>query len=147
MGGSGGWAILVILSMSSGSAAQRVGELVGLPGSSYATLTQGFDGDLYGTTWNDGFDNSNGTVFKITPSGTMTGLYTFCAQTGCTDGENPAASLTLAADGNFYGTAFKGGITNGFYCYHGCGTVFRVTPVGTLTTVYSAAFVLQKRDT
>ena len=46
-----------------------------------------------------------GTVFKITPSGTLTTLYSFCAQSGCTDGATPEAALVHAPNADFYGTA------------------------------------------
>jgi uncharacterized repeat protein (TIGR03803 family) len=57
-----------------------------------AGLTQGADGNLYGTS-DEGGANAAGTVFKITPSGTLTTLYSFCSQSGCTDGSNPMAGL------------------------------------------------------
>jgi uncharacterized repeat protein (TIGR03803 family) len=69
-------------------------------------------------------------VFKITPTGTLTTLYSFCAQSGCTDGEYPVAGLVQGTDGNFYGTTPEGGANGG-------GTVFKITPTGTLTTLYS----------
>ncbi len=74
--------------------------------------------------------NGVGTVFKITPSGTLTTLYSFCPQSGCTDGAEPNAALVQATDGNFYGTTFEGGA-------NGVGTVFKITPSGTLTTLHS----------
>src|SRR5271167_2496341 len=40
--------------------------------------------------------NGLGTVFKITPRGTLTTLYSFCSQTNCTDGRNPEAALVQA---------------------------------------------------
>jgi uncharacterized repeat protein (TIGR02543 family) len=94
-----------------------------------AGLVQGTDGNFYGTT-PEGGANGGGTVFKITPTGTLTTLYSFCAQSGCTDGEDPVAGLVQATDGNFYGTTYEGG-TDGF------GTIFKITPTGTLTTLYS----------
>jgi len=48
-------------------------------------VVQATDGNLYGTTTSGGA-NDGGTVFKITPSGTMTTLYSFCSQSGCADG-------------------------------------------------------------
>jgi uncharacterized repeat protein (TIGR03803 family) len=87
------------------------------------------DGNLYGTTGIGGA-HEEGTVFKITPEGTLTTLYSFCAQSGCTDGANPNGPLVQATDGNFYGTTDWGGA-------HGDGTVFKITPEGTLTTLHS----------
>ena len=56
----------------------------------YAGLVQASNGDLYGTTEYGGAYGC-GTVFKITPSGTLTTLYSFCSQSGCTDGDFPYA--------------------------------------------------------
>jgi uncharacterized repeat protein (TIGR03803 family) len=99
-------------------------------------LVQATDGNLYGTTANGGA-NARGTVFKITPSGTLTTLYSFCSQTGCTDGKNPYARLVQATDGNFYGMTTAGGANTTGCNIYGCGTVFKITPSGTLTTLYS----------
>jgi uncharacterized repeat protein (TIGR03803 family) len=101
-----------------------------------AELVQATDGNLYGTAWGGGANNY-GTVFKITPSGTLTTLYSFCSQTGCTDGGEPSAGLVQATDGNFYGTTLYGGANTGACGVPGCGTVFKITPSGTLTTLYS----------
>jgi uncharacterized repeat protein (TIGR03803 family) len=97
---------------------------------SYATLVQGSDGNFYGTTSAGGGTGAGGTVFKITPSGTLTTLYSFCSQSNCTDGDEPLAGLVQGSDGDFYGTTYRGG-SNAF------GTVFKITPSGTLTTLYS----------
>jgi len=103
-------------------------------GAPWAGLVQAANGDLYGTTAGGG-TSGNGTVFKITPSGTLTTLYSFCPQGVCTDGASPVAGLVQAANGDFYGTTFSGGAN----CVDtsGCGTVFKITPSGTLTTLYS----------
>jgi uncharacterized repeat protein (TIGR03803 family) len=95
-----------------------------------AALVQGTDGNFYGTTWGSGGAHLGGTVFKITPSGTLTTLYNFCSRPVCADGEYPAAGLIQATDGNFYGTTEQGGAS-------GDGTVFKITPSGTLTTLHS----------
>ena len=107
-----------------------------------AGLFQGSNGDLYGTTTyggipvlNSSFDYGYGTIFKITPSGTLTTLYAFCEKSGCTDGQYPNAGLVQATNGDFYGTTFWGGANCGGAL--GCGTVFKITPSGTLTTLYS----------
>ncbi len=85
----------------------------------YAGLIQGSDGNLYGTTGYGGA-SGQGTIFKITPAGELTTLYSFCAQNGCTDGANPTAPLVEDTNGELYGTAFEGG-TAGF------GVVFRIS--------------------
>jgi uncharacterized repeat protein (TIGR03803 family) len=95
----------------------------------YTGLVQGSDGNFYGTTGANG-TSDDGTVFKITPSGTETVLHAF-AKSG-TDGQIPYAGLIQGSDGNFYGTTYFGG-ANGF------GTVFKVTPSGTETVLYSFA--------
>jgi uncharacterized repeat protein (TIGR03803 family) len=92
-------------------------------------LVQGTNGNLYGTTVNYGANGKGGTVFQITPTGTLTTLYSFCAKANCADGENPSP-LILATDGNFYGATQAGG-------KYGQGSVFYITPTGALTTVYS----------
>ncbi len=103
----------------------------------YAALVQATNGDLYGTAASGGANGNHnyGTVFKITPSGALTTLYSFCSQTApdgeCTDGANPYAALVQATNGDFYGTTVDGG-ANG----EG-GTIFKITPSGTLTTLYS----------
>jgi uncharacterized repeat protein (TIGR03803 family) len=95
----------------------------------YAGLVQATDGNLYGTTYAGGA-NYAGTVFKITPSGTLTTLYSFCSRINCTDGYQPTAALVQADNGNFYGTTYYGGANRR-------GTVFKITLGGTLTTLHS----------
>jgi uncharacterized repeat protein (TIGR03803 family) len=100
-------------------------------------LIIGADGNLYGTTLQGGTDN-RGTIFRISTGGNFASVYSFSAlgrfnTAGLatnTTGANPRAGLLLAADGNYYGTAYQGG-ANGY------GTVFRMTPTGTVTTVHS----------
>ena len=94
-----------------------------------AGLVQAADGNLYGTTTTGG-GGGRGTVFKITPGGTLTTLYSFCSLSNCRDGSGPNGALVQATDGNFYGTTYIGGAYN-------YGTVFKVTPSGTLTTLHS----------
>ena len=104
----------------------------------YAWLVQGSDGNLYGTTPYGG-TNNGGTAFKITLSGTLTTLYSFCTQSKCSDGADVYAGLVLASDGNFYGTTAYGGANDDCSAVNapGCGTVFKITPDGSLTTLYS----------
>ena len=93
------------------------------------TLIQGTDGNFYGTTYLGGA-NDKGTVFKVTAEGVLTTLYSFCAQTGCPDGKWPINGLVQATNGNFYGVTGLGGANN-------YGTVFEITPEGTLTPLHS----------
>jgi uncharacterized repeat protein (TIGR03803 family) len=107
-----------------------------LDGENPEGLVQGTDGSFYGTTFSRGASNG-GTVFKITPSGTLTTLYSFCSQSGCPDGQYPEAGLVQGTDGNFYGPTAGGGANVGTNGAPGAGTVFKITPSGTLTTLYS----------
>ena len=95
----------------------------------FAGVVQGTDGNFYGTTSEGGILNA-GTIFKVTPGGSHTVLYSFCAQPNCTDGDGSYGGLVQATDGNFYGTTGGGGA-------HRLGTVFKIAPSGTLTTIYS----------
>jgi uncharacterized protein (TIGR03437 family) len=101
-------------------------------GSQPNGLIQASDGNLYGTTQAGGANNDQGTVFKITPGGTLTTLYSFCPQSSCADGQNPLAGLIQGSDGNLYGTTSASGAST-----HFGGTVFKITPGGSLTTLYN----------
>jgi uncharacterized repeat protein (TIGR03803 family)/T5SS/PEP-CTERM-associated repeat protein len=97
--------------------------------NSYATLVQGVDGNFYGMTSGSGSGPSAyGSVFRISPSGSLTTLWSFV---GCSDGAHPFAGLVQGSDGNFYGTT---GLGFGPSAY---GTVFRISPSGNLTTLWS----------
>jgi uncharacterized repeat protein (TIGR03803 family) len=101
-------------------------------------LVQGTDGNFYGTTVTGGANKIGGTVYRITPAGTLTTLYNFCSQHDngvCTDGANPYAGVIQGADVNFYGTTEQGGLS--VNCETGCGTIFKVTPQGMLTVLHS----------
>jgi uncharacterized repeat protein (TIGR03803 family) len=102
----------------------------------YAGLVQATNGNFYGITF-DGGTNNGGTVFKITPARKLTTLYRFCSPTDCTDGDGPAAALVQATNGNFYGTTYFGGANTSCNDGTGCGTVFKITPAGTLTVLHS----------
>lgn len=102
--------------------------------SPFSGLIQGSDGNFYGTTTGGGNSNcSCGTVFRITSSGLFTTLYSFSG----TDGAEPFYSTPIQGDdGNLYGTTYEGG--SGTYCEYsgGCGTVYKITSNGVLTTLY-----------
>jgi len=109
-------------------------------------LIQGSDGNFYGTT-SSGGAYGQGTVFKVTPTGSLTTLYSFCkAGALCADGAQPLAGVLQGSDGNFFGTTTGGGIAGtSDTCGNGglgggvytCGTVFKLTPSGQLTTLYT----------
>ncbi len=90
----------------------------------YAGLVPDESGNFFGVTGAGG-SFSNGTVFEITASGVFSNLYSF---TGGNDGAQPSGGLVEGLDGNFYGTTAYGGA-------YGVGTVFRMLPNGTLTTI------------
>jgi uncharacterized repeat protein (TIGR03803 family) len=97
----------------------------------YGGLVQGINGNLYGATSHGGANN-DGTVFKITPSGTLTTLHSF------DDTDAYPNALVQATDGSFYGTTSAGGAFGPCTLQgHSCGTVFKITPSGMLTTLHS----------
>jgi uncharacterized repeat protein (TIGR03803 family) len=99
-----------------------------------AGLIQGRDGFLYGTTAQGG-EHRAGTVFRIALDGSYTVLYSFGATPA--DGVTPMGALIQASDGNFYGTTASGGANTCFGAAHFCGTVFKLTPLGVGTVLYS----------
>ena len=108
-------------------------------GADINALVQGTNGNLYGTTilGGTGGDPPSGTVFEITPGGTFTTIFNF----DNLNNENPGGPVVGAliegtgTDGNFYGLTVNGG--SGGCGTAGCGTLYRITPSGTLTVVYS----------
>jgi uncharacterized repeat protein (TIGR03803 family) len=95
-----------------------------------APLTQGSDGNFYGSTEDGGF-YGYGMIFRVTTNGALTDLASF----NHANGAYPHTALTLGKDGNFYGTTADGGASPAGYT--GVGTVYRVTPNGALTLLYS----------
>jgi uncharacterized repeat protein (TIGR03803 family) len=91
-----------------------------------SAIVQAADGNFYGTAQSGGSQGGFGSIFKITPAGTLTALFSF----GNTNGANLTAGLALDADGSLYGTTYAGGADN-------AGTVFKLTPQGTFSSLYS----------
>jgi uncharacterized repeat protein (TIGR03803 family) len=91
-------------------------------------------GNLYGTT-SVGGANSEGIVFKLSATGTLTNLHSFGAAanntgTNANDGQNPHAGLVMDSAGNLYGTTELGGANSE-------GTVFTISSAGTESVLYS----------
>ena len=110
----------------------------------WAGLVLGADGNFYGATGAGGLnkspcDSGCGTVFRITPGGDLTTIYSFCPQSTCSDGIFPIGSLIQGTDGNFYGTTYAGGNVGlcAQYVNPGCGTIFQITPHGSLTMLHA----------
>jgi len=99
----------------------------------YAGVILGPGGNLYGTTFAGGSSTCGhggcGVVFKLAPSGEETVLHNFAYGT---EGANPYASLLMDKAGNLYGTASDRGTKT---CLSGCGTVFKLDPVGNETVL------------
>jgi uncharacterized repeat protein (TIGR03803 family) len=91
----------------------------------YAGVIADAAGNLYGTTLAGGPANQ-GVVFKLSPKGLYTVLYSF---TGGDDGGSPQSGVTRDSTGNLYGTAY-GGTT-------GWGVVYRVNTAGQETVLYN----------
>jgi uncharacterized repeat protein (TIGR03803 family) len=96
----------------------------------YAAVVQGTDGNFYGTTNSGGNDTQSGTLFRVTPSGKITSLYSFCSQPKCADGGFLSSAPVVGTDGNLYGVTGDGGAGR-------AGTFYRMTLDGKLTTLYS----------
>ena len=123
-------ALACFLMLASSAGAQftplyNFGTHVGDPANYPGFAVQGRDGNLYSTSYDGGTDNA-GAVFKVTPAGQVTVLYSFDGVTGAF----PSGGLTLGSDGNFYGTTFENGPSN-------YGTVFKITSAGKLTVLHA----------
>ena len=110
-------------------------------GTHATSLIQAADGNFYGTAAGDssgGFFNNPpsmhnaGIFFRLTPAGVFTTLYNF---TGGADGSLPN-SLIQGADGNFYGSTLCGPESPP-NTFTGLGKIFKITPAGAMTTLYS----------
>ena len=129
-----------IYKMTPGGALTVLHSFSGPDGSMpWSGVIQATDGNFYGTTTYGGAPCAYlgppgcGTVYKMTPDGTLTTLHSFCAQTGCPDGAEPLAGVIQATDGNLYGLTEVGG--SGDCTPSGCGVAFKITPDGTFTAL------------
>jgi uncharacterized repeat protein (TIGR03803 family) len=100
----------------------------------YGGVVLGTDGNFYGTTKAGGKLNE-GTLFKITASGTLTPLYNFgTCKYPCKEGLYPKAPPVQGTDGNFYGTAPN--LSDGT----NTGVVYKITSAGKFTTIHAFDF-------
>ncbi len=90
-------------------------------------LIQDAQGNIYGTASAGGL-GSEGTLFRLAPSGELQAVHTFCSVSNCADGRIPNWGLVQGAGGILYGTTQAGGP-------HDEGTIFSLSPSG-LTTLY-----------
>jgi uncharacterized repeat protein (TIGR03803 family) len=93
-------------------------------------LVEGLDGGFYGTANYQIGPARVGSLFRVTLDGRLTTLHYFCRTEYCHDGGPPAAGLTRAADGSFYGATSGGGI------YYN-GLIYHITTAGQYSLVYN----------
>jgi uncharacterized repeat protein (TIGR03803 family) len=95
------------------------------------TLVHDTAGSLYGSTYQGGTYQA-GTVFKLTPTGEETALYSFSA---LADGGYPNGVIR-SGGGDLFGTTSFGG--DNTKCFNrGCGTIFRLSPAGNEIVLYN----------
>jgi uncharacterized repeat protein (TIGR03803 family) len=99
-----------------------------LAARSPSLFVQATDGNFYSS--GDSAVHPNGYIYRMTPTGAITILYSFCAHIHCSDGDQPLAPV-LGSDGNLYGVTTAGGNSTA------SGTVYKLTLGGELTTLYS----------
>jgi len=97
-------------------------------------MIQGSDGNFYGATLFGGTSKcpacGNGSLFRLSPTGQLTILHTFCSLPNCTDGNDFSSVPVQASDGNFYGSTDMDGA-------YGGGTLFQYKPSGEFTVIDS----------
>jgi uncharacterized repeat protein (TIGR03803 family) len=91
----------------------------------YGGLMQGTNGNFYGTTL-DGGVNGYGAIYRMTSASVVTLLYSL--EDGA-DGAFPYAGLAQGSDGDFYGTAYEGGLDF-------IGSIFKMAATGAVTNLY-----------
>jgi len=98
-------------------------------GSGPYGLIQASDGNLYGLTSNGGY-LTNGTIFRVSPTGEFTVLHYFCLNSSCGSDAPAPTGLIQGIDGNLYGTTRFGGPHNG-------GVLFKLTLAGEYSVIYN----------
>lgn len=129
-GGASGYGVVFSFDLASGTESVIYNFVGGTDGKyPTGTLVQDGPGNLYGVTQNGGSQFDAGTVFKLNPStGVESVVYSF--QLSAADGGGPTAGPVLDSGGNLYGTTHNAGA-------HDCGTAYKLSPTGLLTTLYA----------
>jgi uncharacterized repeat protein (TIGR03803 family) len=92
-------------------------------------VIQGTDGNFYGSGGTGAY--AKGQIFRMTPAGEVTTIYSFCAKSGCPDGTDVTTPPALGSDGYLYGVTGSGGNSSN------SGTFYKMTLDGDITTLYS----------
>lgn len=109
---------------------QTVTEVSSYPSSEpgpQSTPAQGRNGQLFTTSSGFGTSISDGAIFETPLLQKGSRILQSFAGSG---GANPVSGLTLATDGNYYGTTLEGG-TSGF------GVLFKISASGTFTLLHN----------
>jgi uncharacterized repeat protein (TIGR03803 family) len=101
-----------------------------------AGLVRDAAGNLYGTTFFGGAHGA-GVVFELIRCNSGYDFKVLYSFTGGADGGYPQAGLIRDTTGNLYGTTWNGGTKNGECGGGACGVVFRLSPSGSETVLYS----------
>jgi len=96
----------------------------------YGPMIQATDGNFYGAafaaTW------PYGEIFRVTPTGQISTVYSFCSLPNCADGAYTTSPI-LGSDGNLYGVSYYGSESG----YGYTGTLYRMTLEGEFTSLYT----------
>jgi uncharacterized repeat protein (TIGR03803 family) len=101
----------------------------GLP---YAGVIVDPSGNLLGTTEYYGANNA-GVIYQLSNAGgswKQSVLYTFCSESGCSDGNGPFAGVARDSSGNLFGTTYFGGAQND-------GVVFKLSSKGAYSVLHN----------
>jgi uncharacterized repeat protein (TIGR03803 family) len=90
----------------------------------------GSDGNFYGVTWAGG-SLGGGVLYELTPSGTYTVLYNFCAASQGCSGIGEPYFVVRDANGNFFGTTEYNARGLGY------GSVFEITSTNQLLVLHN----------
>ena len=94
--------------------------------NAYSGVIRDSAGNLYGTTGYGGAENA-GAVYKLSPKGRLSVLYSF---TGRTDGSGPRSGVIRDSGGDLYGTTAYGGTW-------GAGVIYEINAAGQFSVLYS----------